>query len=278
MRITQEKIKEFENYLKAEEKSASTIEKYVRDVIVFKEWLCKNSANKQSIVEYKIFLSNNYAVASVNAAISSLNSFFGFCGKNNLKVKTVRCQRKIFISEQKNLTRSEYELLIDIAEKQESRRLSLIMQTICTTGIRVSELKFITVEAALSGQAEISCKGKIRLVILPKKLCAVLVEYAKEKGIKSGSVFLSRKGNPLDRSNIWSEMKNLCAKAGVPPEKVFPHNLRHLFARTYYSAMKDIVRLSDVLGHSSLNTTRIYTMETGEIHRRQIEELGLLRC
>lgn len=278
MKLTKEKIKEFEEHLKAEEKSQLTIEKYVRDVTLFKLWLDEKKADKQTIVGYKNFLTRNYAVSSVNANISSLNSFFSYCNKSELKIKTVRCQRKIFISEQKNLTRDEYEHLIEIAEKENSRRLSLIMQTICATGIRISELKFVTVEAICLGQAEINCKGKQRLVILPKKLCAILREFANKTGVKSGSIFISRNGNPLDRSNVWSEMKNLCKKAGIPPEKVFPHNLRHLFARTYYSSLKDIVRLSDILGHSSLNTTRIYTMETGEIHRKQIEGLGLLRC
>lgn len=273
MRITKEKIAAFESHLIAEEKSPLTVEKYVRDIRLFMSYLGVNNADKQAVVNYKNYLMERYAVSSVNSIISSLNSFFGFCEENELKIKTVRCQRKMFIPEQKNLTKREYERLVDVAEG----RMSLILQTICTTGIRVSELKFITVESSMSGLAEISCKGKQRRIFLPRSLCGILREYAEEKGILSGSIFLSRRGNPLDRSNIWSEMKNLCKKAKIPPEKVFPHNLRHLFARTYYSAMKDIVRLADVLGHSSLNTTRIYTAETGEIHRRQIEQLGLVK-
>ena len=273
MIITKDKIKAFKHHLITEEKSPLTVEKYVRDINIFSAYSGTNRVDKNVVVNYKTYLMERYAISSVNSMVSSLNCFFDFCNKNELKLKTIRCQRKMFIPEQKNLTIKEYERLIDVAEG----RMSLILQTICTTGIRVSELRFITVESAISGLAEISCKGKQRRIFLPKSLCEILQDYAEQKNIFSGSIFLSNRGNPLDRSNIWSEMKSLCEKARVLPEKVFPHNLRHLFAKTYYSSMKDIVRLADVLGHSSLNTTRIYTAETGEIHRRQIEQLGLVK-
>ena len=184
----------------------------------------------------------------------------------------------MFTSTEKELTKSEYDRLLEAAKQKKNERLYLLMQTICSTGIRVSELCFITIETINRGRAEINCKGKRRSVFLPTKLCKILKNYAKEQKIKSGAVFVTQSGNPLDRSNIWSDMKKLCKAANVSEKKVFPHNLRHLFARTYYSLQKDIVRLADILGHSNVNTTRIYTMETGEIHRRQIQKLGLIRC
>lgn len=187
-------------------------------------------------------------------------------------------QKRIFIPKEKELTKSEYERLLAVDKSRKNKRLYMLMQTICSTGIRVSELEFITVEAVKIGRAEINCKGKIRIVILPYQLCRMLKTYIKEENITSGSVFVTKSGKPLDRSNIWSDMKKLCEAAGVSKDKVFTHNLRHLFARTYYSIQKDIVRLADILGHSSVNTTRIYTMESGEVHRKQIQCLGLLRC
>ena len=190
----------------------------------------------------------------------------------------MKIQKQIFASKDKELTKAEYERLLDAAKSKNNERLYLLMQTICATGIRVSELRFVTVTAVCSGEANINCKGKIRRVFLPISLCRLLKQYIKEQKITSGPVFISRTGKPLDRSNIWSDMKKLCEAAGVSKDKVFPHNLRHLFARTYYSLQKDIVRLADILGHYSVNTTRIYTMETGEVHRKQIERLGLLRC
>ena len=193
-------------------------------------------------------------------------------------MKSLKIQKQVFASKDKELTKEEYDKLLDAARSKKNERLYLLMQTICSTGIRVSELKFITVAAVSSGVAEIRCKGKFRQVFLPKKLCKILTEYIRERKIKSGAVFISKNGKPLDRSNIWADMKKLCEVAGVSKDKVFPHNLRHLFARTYYSLQKDIVRLADILGHSNVNTTRIYTMEIGDVHRKQIERLGLLRC
>ena len=210
--------------------------------------------------------------------LSSLNSFFVFLERHDCRVKTLKIQKQIFAPLERELTRAEYERLLSTAQTLHKQRLYLLMQTVCSTGIRISELHFITVSALYRETAEIRCKGKIRQVFLPKKLCRILLRYAKEQNIRSGPVFVTRGGKPLDRSNVWSEMKKLCEHAGVSKEKVFPHNLRHLFARTYYAQQKDIVRLADVLGHSNINTTRIYTMETGEEHRKQLEKLGLLRC
>ena len=190
----------------------------------------------------------------------------------------MKIQKQIFSTKDKELTKSEYQRLLEAAKSKNNERLYLLMQTICSTGIRVSELEFITVDAVSAGVANINCKAKHRQVFLPKALCKILSRYIREHKIKSGPVFVSRTGKPLDRSNIWSDMKKLCESAGVSKDKVFPHNLRHLFARTYYSLQKDIVRLADILGHSSVNTTRIYTMENGDIHKLQIERLGLLRC
>ena len=276
--ISVEQIKLFESYLMSEERAGATVEKYLRDVKAFMLWLADKEADKVAVIAYKAHLGERYAPASVNSIISSLNSFFTFLGWYELKIKTLKIQRRIFTSSEKELTKSEYERLLRAAKSKQNERLYLLMQTICSTGIRVSELRYITVAAVQAGRAEISCKGKRRSVFLSDKLCKVLRRYVQAQKIKSGSVFVTKNGAPLDRSNIWSDMKRLCAAAGVPKEKVFPHNLRHLFARTYYSVQKDIVRLADILGHASVNTTRIYTMESGEIHRKQLEHLGLLLC
>lgn len=276
--ITNELIQNFKLYLIEEEKSENTIEKYIRDIFSFKSWLQGREPNKQIVLEYKKTLMENYAAASVNSILSSLNSFFVFNKWFDYKVKTLKIQRQIFTSSKKELTKSEYEKLLAAAKVKKNKRLYYIMQTICSAGIRVSELKFVTVEAIKAGQASINCKGKMRIVILPNQLCKMLKKYIKENAVVKGSVFVSRNGKPLDRHSIWKYMKALCDSAGVEKDKVFPHNLRHLFARTYYALQKDIVRLADILGHSSVNTTRIYTIETGKVHRLQIQKLGLLRC
>ena len=276
--ITKKLIDTFKTYLLNEEKSSSTLEKYIRDILAFSVWLGTNEVTKGTVLEYKKYLIDNYAPASVNSILSSLNSFFGFNEWVDCKVKTLKIQRKLFVSSSKELTKTEYKQLLSAALSQHNKRLYMLMQTICATGIRVSELKYITVEAVKSGVATINCKGKMRVVMMTKDLCKQLNAYIKEQKIKSGSVFVSKNGRPLDRSNIWSDMKKLCETAGVSKEKVFPHNLRHLFARTYYSLEKDIVRLADILGHANVNTTRIYTMESGEIHMRQLQKLGLLLC
>ncbi len=276
-KITKELIKKFRRYLIEEEKAAATVEKYIRDINVFADWLGDKELDKETVLTYKENLIKNYAPASVNSVLSSLNSFFTFNEWYNLRVKNLKIQRQIFANKDNELTKEEYERLLTAAKSKGNEQLYFLMQTICSTGIRVSELCYITVENLKAQKAQINLKGKMRVVILPKELCKMLLKYSKEQKITSGSVFVSRNGKPLDRSNIWKMMKALCESAGVARAKVFPHNLRHLFARTFYSIQKDIVRLADILGHSSVNTTRIYTMETGETHRRQIQKLGLLR-
>ena len=271
-----EMLQNFRDYLIQEEKSDLTVEKYVQDAGRFLGWLGDRGLTKQEVLAYKAELMGRYAVASVNSKLSSVNCFLKFIGRSDCCVKTVKQQRQAFLSEERELSKGDYARLIQAAKRKP--RLCLLMQTICSTGIRVSEHRFITVEAAKQGFANVRLKGKSRVVFLPSKLCKALLKYAKSQKIRSGSIFVTSKGKPLNRSNIWAEMKKLCAAAGVRREKVFPHNLRHLFARTYYSLEKDIVRLADILGHSSINTTRIYTMESGLIHRRQIEKMQTLLC
>ncbi len=277
-KITAEILEAYKQNLRNQEKSISTVEKYMRDVRAFASWLSDKSIEKAAVVSYKSRLVEAYAPASVNAALSALNSFFAYMEWYDLRVKNLKIQKQMFASTERELSKAEYERLLSTAKRRKNQRLYLLIQTICSTGIRVSELRHITVEAARVGTADICCKGKNRRVFLPHALCQMLKVYVKEQGIKSGSVFITKNGKPLDRSNVWSDMKKLCVSANVSEKKVFPHNLRHLFARTYYSLQKDIVRLADILGHTSVNTTRIYTMENGEIHRRQIQKLGLLRC
>lgn len=273
-----EKIEAFRKYLEGEERARSTVVKYTHDVERFSTWIGERVLSREAVLEYKTVLCETYAPASVNAALSSLNCFFGWMERYELKVKYLKTQKKTFSTSEKELTKNEYERLVQTAYGKGNERLSLVLQTIASTGIRISELSHITVQAVLRGTAEIRCKGKWRQIFLPKRLCKLLKDYAKKRKIKSGPIFITKNGKPLDRSNIWTEMKKLCKAAGVSEKKVFPHNLRHLFARTYYHMHKDVVRLADILGHSSVDTTRIYTMESGEIHRRQIEKLGFLRC
>ncbi len=277
-KITDKTIREFRAYLHDEEKARATVEKYVRDLTAFAAWLGQSRLTKARVLEYKEYLIRSYSAGSVNSMLSSLNSFFEFTGEYDLKVKNIKIQKQIFVKNEKELTKAEYERLLQAAKAKGSRKLNLIMQTICSTGIRVSELCYITKESLRDGRAEVHMKGKLRVIIIPDELCRVLKKYANEEGITNGSIFVTKTGRPLDRSHIWRMMKSLCERAGVDKNKVFPHNLRHLFARTFYSIEKDIVRLADILGHSSVNTTRIYTMATWEICRRQIQRLGLLRC
>ncbi len=275
--ITDDLIEKFKDFLINEEKASATLEKYMRDIRAFSLWTSGSELDKRKVLDYKEYLIGKFAPASVNSVLSSLNSFFEFNNWYEMKVKMLKIQKQIFAQKDKELSKAEYNRLLDAAKKKSNERLYLLMQTICSSGIRVSELQYITVEAIRLRKATINCKGKMRIVILPKELCRMLTEYAKTKKITSGSVFVTKTGKPLDRSTIWKMMKALCESAKVSKYKVFPHNLRHLFARTFYTLQKDIVRLADILGHSSVNTTRIYTMETGEIHRRQIQKLGLLR-
>ena len=274
--ITNKQIDKFKNHLINEEKATLTIKKYIRDVESFYIWLAKDTFDKTDVLSFKHHIVENYAPSSVNSIISSLNGFFEFMKWRELRIKTIKIQKAIFTPKYKELTKEEYFRLLRFAQNK-NERLYLIMQAICSTGIRISEIKFITVEAIKSGQAHINCKGKHRQILLPSELCKILNQYIKKKNITFGPIFLSKRGNPLDRSNIWSEMKSLCEEAKVIASKVFPHNLRHLFARTYYSIQKDIVRLADILGHSNVNTTRIYTTETGIIHLRQLQKLGLIQ-
>lgn len=275
--ITQRIISDYKNHLINEEKSSVTIEKYVRDILAFYDWIQDKELTKIAVLEYKAKLIENYAPASVNSILSSLNSFFDYNEWYDLKVKNLKVQRQMFCKSETELSKAEYERLLRAAKDKRNERLYLVMQTICSTGIRVSEIKYITKEAVMNGQAQVKLKGKIRTVFIPKELCKILKKYIAEQKIESGPVFVTRTGKPLDRHSIWKSMKELCEMANVSKEKVFPHNLRHLFARTYYSIQKDIVRLADILGHSSVNTTRVYTIENGEVHRKQLQRLGLVK-
>ncbi len=276
MTITKNQINLYKNHLISEEKSKVTIEKYIRDITAFSEWLADGELSKITVLEYKNQLIEKYAPSTVNSVLASLNGFFEFNERYDLKVKNLKVQKQIFCQKDKELTKAEYERLLSAAKSKKNERLYLVMQTICSCGLRVSELSYITVDAIYSGRARVKLKGKIRTILLTKELCVVLKKYIKEQGITSDSIFITRKGKPLDRFSIWRAMKRLCQTAGVAQEKVFPHNLRHLFARTYYSLQKDIVRLADILGHSSINTTRIYTLENGDLHLRQMQRLGLV--
>lgn len=275
--ITQDLIENFKNHLIDEEKASATLEKYVRDIKAFFVWVSGLEISKRTVLDYKEYLIGNFAPASVNSVLSSLNAFFQFNNWHELKVKMLKIQKQIFVQKERELTRAEYVRLLNAAREKKNERLYLLMQAICSSGIRVSELKYVTVESLRSRSTTINNKGKMRIVLLPAKLCSTLAEYTKRQKILSGPVFVTKTGKPLDRSTIWKMMKALCVRAQVSERKVFPHNLRHLFARTFYTLEKDIVRLADILGHSSVNTSRIYTMETGEIHRKKLQKLGLLQ-
>ena len=274
--LTADIIEDFRKNLELQEKSTSTIEKYIRDVKAFSVYAENAAITKEKVIAYKKYLRNNYAVRSVNSMLASINSLFNSLEWHDLKVKSLKLQQQVFCSEDRELTKAEYARLCKTAERKKNKRLNLILQTICGTGIRVSELQYITVEAAKQGEAVVNCKAKTRSVFIVKELKQKLLRYAAEQNIKSGMIFVTRTGKPISRTNIWREMKALCAEANVHPQKVFPHNLRHLFARVFYGIEKDIAKLADVLGHSSINTTRIYIMTTGQEHRRQLERLRLL--
>ena len=275
--LTSEAIECFIKHLREEEKSENTIAKYLRDVRAFAAYLGGAEVTKETVIAYKNkLLSENYAVRSVNSILASLNSLFLFLGWADLKVKSIKLQRQIYCPEEKELTKAEYMRLVNTAKQKNNERLNLILQTICGTGIRVSELQYITVEAVKNGEAIVSLKGKTRSVFIVKELQKKLLRYTAEQGIKSGCIFITRTGKPMSRTNIWREMKSLCESAGVNPQKVFPHNLRHLFARVFYSIEKDIAKLADILGHSSINTTRIYIISTGDEHRKRMENMRLI--
>ena len=264
------------NYLKEQERSASTLSKYAHDLAAFCAYLQGAELTKGALIDWKQLLAARYAPATVNSMLAVVNGYLRFMGWGALCVKPIKVQRALFLDEKKELTKGEYAQLVQAARQQKNEGLALVIQTICATGIRVSELQFITVEAVYSGRAEIVSKGKRRLVFLPEKLRRLLKAYLRKQKKTAGAVFTTRTGKPLDRSNIWRDMKRLCESAGVAPEKVFPHNLRHLFARTFYSLEKDLSRLADILGHSSINTTRIYTAESGSAHAAQMGRLGLV--
>ena len=275
--LTSEAIQNFKKYLKEEEKSKNTIEKYMRDVWEFTTYMNGAEITKESVIAYKDkLIYKNYAVRSINSMLASLNSLFSFLNWMDCRVKSIKLQRQIYCPEEKELTKAEYMRLVNTAKQKGNERLNLILQTICGTGIRVSELQYITVEAVKNGEAIVSLKGKTRSVFIVKELQKKLLRYAAEQGITSGTIFITRTGRPMSRTNIWREMKSLCESAGVNPQKVFPHNLRHLFARTFYGIEKDIAKLADILGHSSINTTRIYIISTGDEHRRRMENMRLI--
>lgn len=274
--LTADIIEDFRKNLELQEKSTSTIEKYIRDVKAFSVYAENAAITKEKVIAYKKYLGNNYAVRSVNSMLASINSLFSFLGWHDLRVKSLKLQQQVFCPEEKELTKAEYARLCKTAERKHNERLNLILQTICGTGIRVSELQFITVEAVKNGEAIVNCKAKTRAVFIVKELKQKLLRYAAEQNIKSGMIFVTRTGKPISRTNIWREMKDLCEEANVNPKKVFPHNLRHLFARVFYGIEKDIAKLADILGHSSINTTRIYIISTGTEHRKRIENMHLI--
>ena len=275
--LTKEMIGEFSCYLKSEEKSKNTIAKYLRDVRAFAEYLSGAEITKETVIAYKSkLLAESYAVRSINSMLASLNGLFSFLGWTDCRVKSIKLQRQIYCPEEKELTKAEYMRLVNTAKQKGNERLNLILQTICGTGIRVSELQCITVEAVKCGEAIVSLKGKTRTIFIVRELQKKLLRYAAEQGISSGTIFITRTGRPMSRTNIWREMKGLCEQAGVNPQKVFPHNLRHLFARVFYGIEKDIAKLADILGHSSINTTRIYIISTGDEHRRRMEYMRLI--
>lgn len=271
----QDVLEIFRRHLTDEEKSPATIEKYMRDAAAFLSFSGDRHITKELVVSFKQqLIDKKYAIASINSILASVNSLLTFLGLSQCKVKNLRRQKKTYSTEDTELTKAEYMRLLDAAKGKQ--QLMLVMETICATGIRVSELKFFTVEAVQEGHVSIRCKSKTRDIMIPGKLRKVLLKYAAQKEISTGPIFITRNGKPLDRSNIWAQMKSLCDKAKVSRSKVFPHNLRKLFARTFYRIEKDIAKLADILGHSSIDTTRIYIMSTGREHRRKIERLGLV--
>lgn len=272
-----EQLKQYKFHLYQQEKSPATIEKYSGAVLKFYQWLPEGkTVDKEAVIAYKAHLVQNHAPAGVNAVLAGVNSFLRFMGWTDCVVKPLHIQRKVFAEQKKELTKEEYQRLVDTAEGLGQQKLSLLLQLMASTGLRVSEVRYITVEAVEQGRAEINLKGKVRVILLPGKLCRKLRKFLRAEGIQSGPVFLSSLGSPLSRKRIWEQMKRLCRQAGVSPEKVFPHNLRHLFARTFYRAQKDLAKLADLLGHSSVETTRIYLLTSGTEHLRAMENLQLI--
>lgn len=274
--VTKAAVTTYLQFLKIQEKSKGTLEKYQRELLDLAKYLAGKKVTREDLVVWKEELEKRYSPAGVNGRLVAANGFFSFFGRYDLRLKLLKIQKEIFMREEKELTRAEYGRLVRTAERKGKERLSLLIQTICATGILVSELEFITVEAVKRGRAEVNCKGKRRVIFLPARLQKKLKAYAAKKGISEGVIFAAKSGRPLHRGNIWAEMKKLCKDAEVSPEKVFPHNLRHLFARIFYSLDKDIAKLADMLGHSNIETTRIYIMESGRIHRQKLERMRLV--
>ena len=275
--ITAERLADFADQLRREERAAGTEENYLRHVRAFAAWLGGRPVTQEGAAAWKeSLLAAGYSPVTVNAMVAAVNKFFSLSGWTDCRVKALRLQRRLFREEGRELTRREYDRLLAAARRSGKGRLELLMEAICATGIRVSEVKYLTVEAARAGRAEVHLKGKVRTILIPGKLRKKLLGYAREKKIASGEIFLTRGGKGLSRKQIWAEMKALCKAAGVSPSKVFPHNLRHLFARTFYQVCRDVAKLADVLGHSSIETTRIYLISTGAEHARQLERLGLV--
>lgn len=275
--ITKATIEQFEAYLHKEERSNDTVDNYIRNVRELAAWLAGQAVTKEQLVAWKDALqAKRLQPTTVNAKLAAIGCFLRVMGWQDCQVRFLRVQRRVFREKEKELTREEYEKLLAAAQQQGSARLALLLETICATGVRVSEVQYITVEAARRGRADVTMKGKIRTILIPNKLCRKLLKYAKQTKTASGKIFLTRNGTALSRKQIWAEMKSLCQAAGVSPGKVFPHNLRHLFATVFYRACHDIVKLADVLGHSRIETTRIYLVTTGFEYAKQLEQLGLV--
>lgn len=274
--LTTEGIESFLGELRGQERARATVEKYGHTLRGLLAWHKGRRLDKEGLILWKEEISGRCSASTVNVMIAAVNSYLTFRERPELRIRPLKIQRQLFCSAQKELTRAEYQRLVCAARSEKKERLTLVIQTLGGTGIRVSELRYITAEAVRTGKAEVNCKGKRRAVFLPGSLQKLLREYLRKEKRKSGAVFVTRSGKPLDRSNIWREMKALCIRAGVEPGKVFPHNLRHLFARTYYTLEKDLSRLADILGHSSVSTTRIYTAESGKTHLRQLNRMGLV--
>lgn len=275
--LSREEIKRYSRWLRTEERSTATLERYLRDIRRFYGWLGSRAVTRELVAEWKEqLLSRRKSAATVNVALSALNSLFRFLDWNDCRARFLKIQRSAFSDPARELSRAEYSRLVSTARGRGDEQLALVLETICATGIRVSELRYITVEAARRGMAEIRLKGKFRVILLPGKLCKKLLKYAGKAKTASGEIFLTRSGEPLNRRQIWARMKALCAWADVEPGKVFPHNLRHLFATAFYRATRDIAKLADILGHSSVETTRIYLKTSGAEHQRELEQLGLI--
>lgn len=276
-KLTEHQIMDFGKYLRTEERSPATVEKYLRAMRQFRAFLAGGPVTKEAAAAWKAsLLEQGRDPATVNGKLAALNAFWRFAGWEECRVKSLRLQRRLFRDDARELTREEYVRLTETAHALGRDRLALVMETVCATGIRVSELRYITAEAARAGRAEVSLKGKLRVILLPPRLCRRLLKYARRQKISSGELFRTRSGKGLSRKQVWAEMKGVCERAGVARSKVFPHNLRHLFARCFYRACRDIAALADVLGHARVETTRIYLVSTGAEHARTLERLGLL--